>query len=55
VVVVIPPTSFEAPGRFGCAGGTPGETCPEGVEQHAKVTELADECAKASVEDQLVK
>lgn len=36
----------------GMRSGTPGEPYPEDVEQHAKATELADGCAKGSVEEQ---
>ncbi|MFD8811958.1 hypothetical protein ACFV23_10850 [Streptomyces sp. NPDC059627] len=36
----------------GMRSGTPGEPFPEDVDQHAKATELADTCAKGSVEDQ---
>jgi hypothetical protein len=34
----------------GIRSGTPGEPYPEDVEQHAKAAELADECARGSVE-----
>ncbi|GGZ55576.1 ATP-binding protein [Streptomyces subrutilus] len=36
----------------GMRSGTPGQPFPEDVEEHAKATELADRCAKASVEEQ---
>ncbi|WP_329620023.1 ATP-binding protein [Streptomyces sp. NBC_01255] len=36
----------------GMRSGTPGQPYPEDVEQHAKATELADKCARGSVEEQ---
>ncbi|WP_330299650.1 P-loop NTPase [Streptomyces sp. NBC_00503] len=36
----------------GTRSGTPGQPYPEDVEQHVKATELADECARGSVEEQ---
>ncbi|MGW6879495.1 hypothetical protein ACWGEU_04405 [Streptomyces goshikiensis] len=36
----------------GTRSGTPGQPYPEDVEQHAKATELADGCARGSVEEQ---
>lgn len=36
----------------GMRSGTPGQPYPEDVEEHAKATELADGCAKGSVEEQ---
>ncbi|MEU6252624.1 hypothetical protein [Streptomyces sp. NPDC047043] len=36
----------------GMRSGTPGEPYPEDIEQHAKAAELADACAKGSVEGQ---
>lgn len=39
-------------GNSGMRAGTPGQPYPEDVEEHAKASELADGCAKGSVEEQ---